>query len=390
MMSRKEDNHQQLRALAARAVTDSLRAAASRSSAADRAARFRDCVRSLEAEKAKMEVFHRELPISVHLVADVIEWLKEELAQHRRQRPHDLFAPAAEAAAAAKDGAAVKAEDEADANDKRSWMSSAQLWSCGSHDDSTANTNGVAAAHNKVSTAFKPTLASVPTLARSSDDAAGKPGAMPVPDLSLSSPPSAAAAPSATSSAVTGAAGAQRRHGRRRGAAPAPAPAGAGAAAEEGQEVLVARAAPPVRRRPAAARRRASCDAEADRGADEGGRAHQRRGQEPPAEIQAAHAAHVVGRRRRRPARGGRRGRAVVVGAGAAVRDVAAQHVAVAVRVAAGAPAADGVEQGHVGHRRGQLRRRRRGRGRRQVGELRLGDAGAAAARDKGIVVLMK
>jgi len=70
MMARKEDNHQQLRALAARAVTDSLRAAASRSSAADRAARFRDCVRSLEAEKAKMEVFRRELPISVHLVAD--------------------------------------------------------------------------------------------------------------------------------------------------------------------------------------------------------------------------------------------------------------------------------------------------------------------------------
>ena len=91
----------------------------------------------------------------------MIEWLKEELAQHRRQRPQDLFAPAAEAAApaplqpppaaaGAKDGAAVKAEDEADANDKRSWMSSAQLWSCGSHDDSTANTNGVAAAHNKV------------------------------------------------------------------------------------------------------------------------------------------------------------------------------------------------------------------------------------------------
>lgn len=62
----------------------------------------------------------------------------------------DLFAPAADAAAPNDDGAAVKAEDEADANDKRSWMSSAQLWSCGSHDDSTANTNAVAAAHNKV------------------------------------------------------------------------------------------------------------------------------------------------------------------------------------------------------------------------------------------------
>ncbi|XP_066357739.1 transcription factor HHO2-like [Miscanthus floridulus] len=218
MMARmeKEDHHQQLGALAARAVTDSLRAAASRSSAADRAARFRDCVRSLEAEKAKMEVFRRELPVSVHLVADVIEWLKEELAQqHRRQPlppPPDLFAPAAEAASPAplQPPPAAAAKDEADANDKRSWMSSAQLWSCGSHDDSTADTNGVAAAHrpsahNKVVTAFMP-------LARSTHDAAGKHGATPVPDLSLSSPPSAAAAPSATSSAVTDAAGAQRQH----------------------------------------------------------------------------------------------------------------------------------------------------------------------------------
>jgi hypothetical protein len=51
-----------MRALAARAVTGSLRAAA--------AGRFEECVRELEAEKAKMEVFRRELPISVHLVAD--------------------------------------------------------------------------------------------------------------------------------------------------------------------------------------------------------------------------------------------------------------------------------------------------------------------------------
>ena len=99
----------------------------------------------------------------------VIQWLKDELAQaqHRRHPPppppSDLFAPATTEAAAApapppqtqaqaQDGAAVKADDaEADANDKRSWMSSAQLWSCGSHDDSTANTNGVAAAaHSKV------------------------------------------------------------------------------------------------------------------------------------------------------------------------------------------------------------------------------------------------
>jgi hypothetical protein len=96
----------------------------------------------------------------------VIEWLKEELAQHRRPAPApapELFAPASAAlpaapaakrkaaAAAAEGGGAVKAE--ADANDKRSWMSSAQLWSCGGgHDGSTtttSTTNGSAAAASK-------------------------------------------------------------------------------------------------------------------------------------------------------------------------------------------------------------------------------------------------
>ncbi|CAO1939500.1 unnamed protein product [Urochloa humidicola] len=233
MMARKEDHHHQqqqqhLQAVAARAVTESLRQAASRSTstAAERAARFEDCVRSLEAEKAKMEVFRRELPISVHLVADVIEWLKEELAQHRRPSPApvtELFAPVAAVPApakrkAAQEGAAVKAE--ADANEKRSWMSSAQLWTCGSHDDSTATTNGGGAAatkpaQHKVSDgAFMP-LSSLPALARSSDDAAA---ALPVPDLTLSSPAidaaCPAAAPSATSSAVTdgGAAAPRLRH----------------------------------------------------------------------------------------------------------------------------------------------------------------------------------
>jgi hypothetical protein len=51
-----------VQALAARAATDTLRSAA--------AERLEGCVRELEAEKAKMEVFRRELPISVRLVAD--------------------------------------------------------------------------------------------------------------------------------------------------------------------------------------------------------------------------------------------------------------------------------------------------------------------------------
>ena len=65
-----DQQHNRLRALAARTVTDSLRAAVDRSGAAEKAARLEECARSLEAEKAKMEVFRRELPISVHLIAD--------------------------------------------------------------------------------------------------------------------------------------------------------------------------------------------------------------------------------------------------------------------------------------------------------------------------------
>jgi hypothetical protein len=133
---------------------------------------------------------------------------------------------------------------------------------------------------------------------------------------------------------------------------------------------------------------------------EEGGRAHQRRGQEPPAglflfslaisttrpsdqaapnlqpcfpvasaEIPAAHAA------RRRPAGGD--GLVVWDGAAAAVHGVAAQLVA-AVRLAPGPPAAHRVHDPG-----GQLRRRRGGR---QIGGLQLGDA---AAWDEIIVVLI-
>lgn len=73
-----------LRALAARTVTDSLRAAVARSSSAEKAARLEECARSLEAEKAKMEVFRRELPISVHLIADGASSARPALASRKR------------------------------------------------------------------------------------------------------------------------------------------------------------------------------------------------------------------------------------------------------------------------------------------------------------------
>ncbi|KAF7063734.1 hypothetical protein CFC21_070229 [Triticum aestivum] len=200
-----------LRALAARTVTDSLRAAVARSSAADKAARLEECARSLEAEKAKMEVFRRELPISVHLIADVIEWLKDEVAQHRRPAPDQLLAPAPSPSPAPPEKRKAEVvKTEADASDKRSWMSSAQLWTCGSH-SSTSNSNGdsVKKHAQKVSNAFMP-LNGLPTLAKSSERPEA--AAMAVPELSFSSPAIDApcpAAPSADSSAVTDA-GAQR------------------------------------------------------------------------------------------------------------------------------------------------------------------------------------
>ncbi|KAI4987152.1 hypothetical protein ZWY2020_019952 [Hordeum vulgare] len=194
-----------LRALAARTMTDSLRAAVARSSSAEKVARLEDCARSLEAEKAKMEVFRRELPISVHLIADVIEWLKDEVAQHRRPAPDQLLAPApspSPAPPAKRKAEGVKTE--ADASDKRSWMSSAQLWTCGSH-SSTSNSNGDSAKKHaqKVANAFMP-LNGLPNLAKSLERPEA--AAMEVPELSLSSPAIDApcmAAPSADSSAVT-------------------------------------------------------------------------------------------------------------------------------------------------------------------------------------------
>ncbi|KAF0888916.1 hypothetical protein E2562_020138 [Oryza meyeriana var. granulata] len=205
-----------MRMLAARTATGALARAAATGEVGEKAARFEECIRSLEAEKAKMEVFRRELPISVHLIADVIEWLKDELEQRRRRAAPapELFAPPPSAKRKAAEG--VKAE--ADANEKRSWMSSAQLWSgCGSH-TSTSNSNGGSAKkpQQKVSNAFM-RLAASPAFAKSSSEkAGGGVGAMPlpvaVPDLSLSSPAAidtpCPAAPSATSSAVTDVAGA--------------------------------------------------------------------------------------------------------------------------------------------------------------------------------------
>lgn len=65
------------------------------------------CIKGLEEERRKIEVFRRELPLCVRLLAEVIEVMKEEAGKR-----------------SGNGDAEAKAED----GDKRKWMSTAQLW----------------------------------------------------------------------------------------------------------------------------------------------------------------------------------------------------------------------------------------------------------------------
>uniref|UniRef100_A0A0D9VZD6 HTH myb-type domain-containing protein n=1 Tax=Leersia perrieri TaxID=77586 RepID=A0A0D9VZD6_9ORYZ len=68
------------------------------------------CIRSLEEERRKIEMFRRELPLCARLLADVIELMKEEAVKRT------------------KDAAAAAVEAKAEDGDKTKWMSTAQLW----------------------------------------------------------------------------------------------------------------------------------------------------------------------------------------------------------------------------------------------------------------------
>ncbi|KAF8646063.1 hypothetical protein HU200_066027 [Digitaria exilis] len=133
------------------------------------------CIRSLEEERRKIEVFKRELPLCVRLLADVIEELKEE---------------------AAKKGGDLELRP--DDGDKRKWMSTAQLWV-----DSDAKSECEKKQRNQM-TSPEPKLLSAPTpiravpavpplsFTRDHDNAAGT---VSLPGLSLL-PPAAKTSPS--------------------------------------------------------------------------------------------------------------------------------------------------------------------------------------------------
>lgn len=74
------------------------------------AAAMDECIRRLEEEKGKIEVFRRELPLCARLLADVIDVMKKEVEEKKRggDREDD--------------------KEDAGAGDKSNWMSTAQLW----------------------------------------------------------------------------------------------------------------------------------------------------------------------------------------------------------------------------------------------------------------------
>ncbi|CAN6212928.1 unnamed protein product [Urochloa humidicola] len=70
------------------------------------------CIRRLEEERGKIEMFRRELPLCAHLLAEVIDVMKAEAGKKTKS---DCKVDAA-------------AEEDGAAGDKSKWMSTAQLW----------------------------------------------------------------------------------------------------------------------------------------------------------------------------------------------------------------------------------------------------------------------
>ncbi|CAN6222228.1 unnamed protein product [Urochloa humidicola] len=151
------------------------------------------CIRRLEEERGKIEMFRRELPLCAHLLAEVIDVMKAEAGKKTKS-------DCKVAAAAEEDGAA---------GDKSKWMSTAQLWTGDSdrkdaesekqdegRSSPEAKSGGGGAflpfkAVGSVAPAFAPLCLRV-------DDKAAEAG---MPDLSLLSPPAVKSAPVAAGAA---------------------------------------------------------------------------------------------------------------------------------------------------------------------------------------------
>ncbi|CAL9166576.1 unnamed protein product [Musa hybrid cultivar] len=124
----------ELRLCASRTVGGFVKQAAAVVESTDRGvAKLEESVRSLEEERRKIDAFKRELPLCMLLLTDVIEGLKKELERCRGQKLANAFEEFIPIRRKCEEEAGVKLE--ADYEDKKNWMSSAQLWSVNSSEN---------------------------------------------------------------------------------------------------------------------------------------------------------------------------------------------------------------------------------------------------------------
>ncbi|KAG2631316.1 hypothetical protein PVAP13_2NG008600 [Panicum virgatum] len=153
------------------------------------------CIRRLEEERGKIEMFRRELPLCARLLAEVIDVMKAEAGTKTKGDRK----------------AAVAVEEDGAAGDKSKWMSTAQLWTgdSGREDAESEQDKGRSSPEAKshggggagAFLPFKAVGSGAPAFAPlclRADDKAANAG---TPDLSLLSPPAIKSAPAAAGAA---------------------------------------------------------------------------------------------------------------------------------------------------------------------------------------------
>ncbi|KAG2631317.1 hypothetical protein PVAP13_2NG008600 [Panicum virgatum] len=154
------------------------------------------CIRRLEEERGKIEMFRRELPLCARLLAEVIDVMKAEAGTKTKGDRK----------------AAVAVEEDGAAGDKSKWMSTAQLWTgdsgredAESEKQDKGRSSPEAKSHGGGGAGaflpFKAVGSGAPAFAPlclRADDKAANAG---TPDLSLLSPPAIKSAPAAAGAA---------------------------------------------------------------------------------------------------------------------------------------------------------------------------------------------
>ncbi|XP_051145403.1 myb family transcription factor EFM-like [Andrographis paniculata] len=107
--------------------------------------KLEDYVNRLQEEMSKIDVFKRELPLSVLLISDAIGAVKEELRRYKKSNAEPVleeFIPLKKDDEKSNKVGDSKDKD-ANSRDKMNWMSSVQLWNSDNQVSSNANTDKV-------------------------------------------------------------------------------------------------------------------------------------------------------------------------------------------------------------------------------------------------------